>query len=252
MENNASPTRNPSSGACHPLAFSVVLPTCDEALNIGPLIARLREVLREFGDAPFEIIVVDAGSTDDTMARAREAGATTAFVQKERGYGMALKEGFAAAQGRYVITMDADLSHDPALLPAMVARMERADVVIASRYVPGGGSEGPAFRRLLSVILNRVYSLALRLPARDVSSGYRIYRREVLGKIPIVCRHFDVLEEILVHACRNGARIAEVPLRYRRRAHGVSHARLLPFAVSYASTLVRMFRLRYLAPRTGP
>jgi dolichol-phosphate mannosyltransferase len=192
---------------------------------------------------------VDAGSQDNTAARAREAGANLVFVQKERGYGMALKEGFAAARGRYVVTMDADLSHDPALLPAMMAAMAGADVVIASRYVSGGSSEWPAFRRILSVILNRVYSLVLWLPIRDVSSGYRVYDGRVLDELAITCRNFDALEEILVRAYCRGARIVEVPMRYQRRAHGRSHARLLPFAISYLKTLLKMMRLRYLSGR---
>ena len=234
--------------------ISIVLPTYDEGENIGPLIARLREAVSRLRDPdgnPFscEIIVVDAGSRDDTVARAREAGAGLVFVQKERGYGMALKEGFAAARGRYVVTMDADQSHDPALLPAMMAAMAGADVVIASRYVKGGSSEWPAFRRILSVILNRIYSLVLWLPIRDVSSGYRVYDRRVLDGLAITCRNFDALEEILVRAYCRGARIAEVPMRYQRRAHGRSHARLLPFALSYARTLLKMLRLRYFSAR---
>ena len=252
MDTNSLLIRNPQSAIGNSsVAISVVLPTYDEALNIGPLIARFRQALAEMRDASgnppsYEIIVVDAGSQDDTCARAGEAGATRVFVQKGRGYGMALKEGFAEARGRYVVTMDADLSHDPALLPAMWARTADADVVIASRYVRGGSSEWPAFRRMLSVILNRIYTLVLWLPIRDVSSGYRLYDRRVLDKIEITCRNFDVVEEILVRAWREGARVAEVPMHYQRRAHGVSHARLLPFAVSYAKTLVKMFFLRYL------
>jgi dolichol-phosphate mannosyltransferase len=233
------------------VGISVVLPTYDEAQNIGPLITRLLQILGQLRDPAgaslsCEIIVIDAGSTDGTLARAREAGATRVFVQKERGYGMALKEGFASACGRYIITMDADLSHDPLLLPAMMARMADADVVIASRYVEGGSSDSSAFRRILSVILNRIYTLVLWLPIRDCSSGYRIYDRRVLDHIEITCRNFDALEEILMRAWRNGARIVEVPMNYRRRAHGASHARLLPFALSYAKTLVKMFFLRFL------
>jgi dolichol-phosphate mannosyltransferase len=229
--------------------ISVVLPTYDEGQNIGPLIAALRRALGDLRNPTghplsHEIIIVDAGSQDDTLSKAREAGAR-AFVQAQPGYGMALREGFAAARGRYVVTMDADLSHDPALLPAMMARISEADIVIASRYVKGGSSAGSAFRRLLSIILNRIYSLALRLPIRDVSCGYRIYDRKVLDGIQITGRNFDALEEILIRACQNGARIAEVPLKCGLRAHGKSHARIIPFAFSYLKTLVRMLRLRY-------
>jgi dolichol-phosphate mannosyltransferase len=194
-----------------------------------------------------EIIVVDAGSKDDTLARAREAGATTAFVQKERGYGPALREGFAAARGRYVITMDTDLSHDPALIPSMMAKMGGADVVIASRYVKGGSSGGSRMRRALSVVLNRVYGLILWLPPKDLSSGYRIYDRRFVQGMEITCRNFDALEEIIVRAYLRGARFAEAPLNYKLRLHGESHARIFSFGVSYAKTLLKLFRLRYFS-----
>ena len=258
IDAQSSSIRNPKSeirNEAESLDISVVLPTYDEAQNIGPLIAALRRALGDLRNPAgnplsHEIIVVDAGSRDDTLPKARGAGAT-AFVQTQPGYGMALKEGFAAARGRYIVTMDADLSHDPALLPAMMASISGADVVIASRYVKGGSSAGSAFRRVLSIILNCIYSSALRLPIKDVSCGYRIYDRRVLDGIQVTCRNFDALEEILIRACQNGARIVEVPLKCGLRAHGKSHARIIPFAFSYSKTLLRMLRLRYFSKESA-
>lgn len=221
---------------------SVVVPAYDEGKNISHLIAGIKSILEGI-ESSFEILVVDAGSRDDTVDQARNAGAEV-MVQSKPGYGMALKEGFEAAAGKHIITMDADLSHDPQFIADMMERRDEADIIIASRYVRGGTADMSRFRRLLSVILNRVFCLILSLPYRDISSGYRFYNRESLRKIEITSRDFDVLEEILVKAHSQGFRIVEIPFHYKPRIHGKSHARLIRFGISFGKTLFRMWKLR--------
>src|SRR5206468_1432521 len=106
--------------------------------------------------------------------------------------------GFAATTAPYIATMDADLSHRPVFVADLWRRRHEAEVLIASRYVPGGSAEMGWFRRLLSQILNRTYARALALPVRDLSSGFRMYHRNVLDGIELFARDFDVLEEILI------------------------------------------------------
>lgn len=221
---------------------SVVIPAYDEGENISHLIAGIKKIL-EGRKISYEILVVDAGSNDDTIERAQAAGAKV-MVQSQPGYGMALKEGFEAAKGRNIITMDADLSHDPEFIDEMMARRDEADIIIASRYVHGGSADMSRFRRILSIILNRIFCRILSLPYRDISSGYRFYSRESLRKIEITSRDFDVLEEILVKAYCLGLRIVEIPFHYKPRIHGTSHARLLRFGISFCKTLYRMWKLR--------
>lgn len=224
------------------LDVSVLIPAYDEGENISTLISEVKKVLDK-NKISFEIIVVDAGSNDDTVKRAKEAGARV-FVQSQPGYGRALKEGFDKIKGKYVITMDADLSHDPLFIDEMIRIYEDADVIIASRYIPGGSAEMNAFRRLLSIILNRIFCFILSLPYRDISSGYRCYNRKALGRVSITSRDFDALEEILIKAHQQGFRIVEVPFHYKPRAHGKSHVRLFHFGVSFSRTLWKMWRLR--------
>lgn len=224
------------------LDVSVLIPAYDEGENISTLISEVKKVLDK-NKISFEIIVVDAGSNDDTVERAKEAGARV-FVQSQPGYGRALKEGFDKIKGKYVITMDADLSHDPLFIDEMIRIYEDADVIIASRYIPGGSAEMNAFRRLLSIILNRIFCFILSLPYRDISSGYRCYNRKALERVSITSRDFDALEEILIKAHQQGFRIVEVPFHYRPRAHGKSHVRLFHFGVSFSRTLWKMWRLR--------
>jgi dolichol-phosphate mannosyltransferase len=225
-----------------PLEISVVIPAYDEEENISALISGVRMIL-EKNQCVFEIIVVDAKSKDDTVKRAKEAGANV-FIQSRPGYGMALKEGFDKANGKYVITMDADLSHDPLFIEEMLKISEDADMIIASRYIPGGSAEMGSFRRYLSIILNRMFCLILSLPYRDISSGYRFYNQKVLEQVTITSRDFDVLEEILIRAHQQGFRIVEVPFHYKPRAHGKSHVKLLHFGLSFSRTLWKMWRLR--------
>ncbi len=222
--------------------LAVVIPAWNERENLELLLPALKEVLAGLGVSG-EIVVVDGGSRDGTGEAAEQRGARV-VLQQERGYGGALLAGFGATTAPYIVTMDADLSHRPVFLEEFWKRRDDAEVLIASRYVPGGCADMGWFRRLLSHILNRTYSRALSLPLRDLSSGFRMYRREVLTGLQVQARDFDVLEEILIRVHDEGWQIKEVPFHYTARGSGRSHARLLKFGWAFLRTLVRMWRLR--------
>ena len=223
--------------------LSIVIPTLNEAENLRLLLPLIREVIDELG-VHSEIIVVDGGSSDDSKSIAHQLDARV-VEQAERGYGGALLAGFAAAGAPYVATMDADLSHPPVFLKDFWRERSNAEVLIASRYVPGGQADMAIGRRVLSTILNRTYASLLGMKLRDLSSGFRMYDREVLATLDLRARDFDALEEILVRIHINGGRIKEVPFHYRARHSGRSHAKLLKFGWAYSRTLLRMCRLRY-------
>lgn len=222
--------------------LAVVIPAWNERGNLELLLPALKEVLAGL-DLRAEIVVVDAGSRDGTREAAERRGARV-LLQQERGYGGALRAGFAATTAPYIVTMDADLTHRPVFLEEFWKRRNEAEVLVASRYVPGGRADMRRFRRLLSHILNRTYRRVLSLPLRDLSSGFRLYRRDVLEKLPCQARDFDVLEEILIRIHAAGWRIQEVPFHYMARGSGRSHARLIKFGWALLKTLVRMWRLR--------
>lgn len=221
---------------------SVVLAAWNEGENIGPLIRRINHVLGELG-VSFEVIVVDGGSRDKTVERAQAAGAEV-LLQKRIGYGGAVREGFARARGEYVLTMDCDLSHPPELTKEIWAVRDRADIVIGSRFVSGGDSEAPVLRRLLSIVLNIIFSRFLAVPIKDSSSGYRLYRRVALSPDTYSQENFNILQEILVTAFSKGFSVTEVPLKYEERKTGSSHVSLLKFCLSYIPTLYRLWLLR--------
>jgi dolichol-phosphate mannosyltransferase len=225
----------------HP-ALSVIIPALNERENLELLLPALRETLQGLG-VSYEIVVVDGGSRDGTREAAERRGARV-IPQQERGYGGALQAGFAATTAPYLVTMDADLSHRPIFLEEFWKHRNQAEVLIASRYVPGGRADMGAFRRLMSHILNRTYRRVLSLPIRDLSSGFRMYRRETLAGLTLVARDFDVLEEVLIRVHAQGWRIREVPFHYTARGSGRSHARLFAFGWAFLKTLVRMWQLR--------
>jgi dolichol-phosphate mannosyltransferase len=223
-------------------ALSLVLPALNEGENLDRVLPELKKALVALGPT-FEIIVVDGGSRDNTQEIVRKH-AVRMVSQKLPGFGGAYRAGFEQARGEYLITLDADGSHDPAFLKDLWAARSKGDVVIASRYVEGGAAEMPVTRRVMSRILNITFGRGLSLPVHDLSSGYRLYRSAILRELELKATDFDVLEEILIRALAAGYRVHEVPFRYRARVAGQSHARLLRFAVSYLRTFVAMWRLR--------
>lgn len=225
-----------------PPDISVVIPVLNERENLELLLPSLVEVLELLG-LESEIIIADGGSVDGSQEFARQSGAQV-VTQSERGYGGALLAGFAAVRAPYVVTMDADLSHPPVFLRDFWKHRTEARMLIASRYIKGGKADMGPSRRVLSRILNSTYSRVLDLPLADLSSGYRMYHRDVLSRIELQARDFDVLEEILVKVHLLGGRIKEVPFHYQARNSGKSHAKLLRFGWAFSKTLVRMRRLR--------
>jgi len=222
--------------------LSVVLPVVNECDNLRELIPRLNELAQRL-HLSHEIVVVDGGSTDGTQETAAAMGARV-VRERRRGYAGALETGFDEAHGDYILTLDADMSHDPDFVAKMWRGHERADVVIASRYVRGGVAYTSLVRNLSSRLLNRVLRRVLSMPVRDLSSGFRLYRRAALQDLALKGRNFDVLEEILVTAYNRGFSVIEVPFTYFPRGAGRSHARLIRFGMDLTRAAVQLWKLR--------
>jgi len=223
-------------------SLSILIPAKNEGDSIGSLIVRIQRIVSELTTSA-EVLVIDAGSSDDTCSIALSLGAKVCR-QKEPGYGGALRSGFAAASGQFIITMDADFSHDPVFLRSFWAHRHAADVLIASRYVPGGQSRTGLLRKFLSRLLNASYRWALSLPIRDLSSGFRMYCRELVVSPPTQSIGFEILEEIIIKLYAQGFCIREIPFEYRPRRYGTSKARLIQFGISLLKTLFHFWKLR--------
>lgn len=185
------------------------------------------------------MVFVDDGSNDSSPEKLKNASKKHSWIrvvthEKNLGFGRSLKDGLDYALGRgyeQITYMDCDLTHPPELIHGMLEAASAADLVIASRYVPGGGMKNVSrWRTVLSVAGNRVFRLILRIRTKDATSGFRLGKREVFEKLNLESESFGIQLEATVRAERLGFVMKEVPLVLENRKHGKSK-----------------FRLRYLA-----
>jgi dolichol-phosphate mannosyltransferase len=234
----------------------VVLPTYNEAENVLPLSA---DVLAQ--DTGLEVLVVDDHSPDGTgdlveAARRHEPRLHLLRRPGKLGLGSAYLAGFRhGLEHRYdrVLTMDCDYSHHPRYLPHMLEVAEEADLVIGSRYVPGGGvANWPIRRRLLSRFANLYTRLLLRVPVRDCTAGFRCYSSAVLAAIdPFSVRAsgYSFLEEMVWRVHHAGFRIREIPIVFEDRRLGSSKIDQVEIFRAARHVLITAFRRPDRPPR---
>jgi dolichol-phosphate mannosyltransferase len=208
----------------------LVLPTYNEAGNIESFAAAARENL----PASARILVVDDNSPDGTGEIADRLAAADARISvlhrpRKEGLGPAYIAGFRhalAAGAGLVLEMDSDFSHDPAALPRLLAAAEGADLAIGSRYVPGGSAEGWSALRLAISRGGSVYArLVLGLEVRDLTGGFKCFRREVLEAIDlgaVESKGYAFQVEMTYRAIQLGFKVAEIPIVFRDREVGSS------------------------------
>jgi dolichol-phosphate mannosyltransferase len=220
----------------------VVIPTYNERANLPVLV---RGLMAHQG---VRVLVVDDNSPDgtgevaETLGREYPGRVEVLHRTTNRGFGRSYIDGMKRALQEPVdllCQMDADLSHDPAQLPALLAAADDADMVIGSRYVPGGRIVNwPMKRHLLSRFANVYIRTVTRVSARDCTSGYRCWKRSALASLPLdrfFSDGYSFLVEMLFVAHRRGCRIAEVPITFVERREGeskVSRAVLLESAIT--------------------
>ncbi|MBI1289888.1 glycosyltransferase [bacterium] len=205
------------------------LPTYNESENLPSLIDALLKV-----SGALEVLVIDDNSPDGTWKLAAEMAEKNPRIHllhrvNEKGRGSAGIAGFRRALdlgADLVVEMDADWSHNPRFLEPMLRAAEKADVVIGSRLVKGGGETGRSkVRTLITQMANLYIKLLLGLPARDCTSGYRVFRRWVLERIDwdqVRSNGPAIVQEVLVAARAMKASIAEVPILFEERRAGTS------------------------------
>ncbi len=237
----------------------VIVPTYNEADNLNDLITQLLALPVNLG-----VLVVDDNSPDGTgdladawvenqpdrvhvIHRPGKMGLGTAYIA---GFNKAIND----LDAKRVMTMDADFSHNPRYIPAMVEMSSTKHVVIGSRYVPGGGQRNCSWKRVwLSKGANGIAKMLLGLKAKDTTAGFRLYRREVIESIPldqIFSSGYSFLVEMLFMCQRRGWQIGEVPIVFEdRRAGTTKISKNEVFKAQY--TVYRLFfrRLRGAEPR---
>ena len=231
----------------------VVIPTYNEADNVGPIVDRVRRAV-----PPAEVLVADDDSPDGTGALADRLAAADGRVHVlhragKQGLGAAYVAGFRWARERgydAVVGMDADGSHAPEELPRLLDAARDADVVVGSRWTRGGAVVNwPWHRRVLSRGGNLYTRLALGMPVSDATGGYRVYRVAALRRLDVqtaVSQGYSFQVEMLWRAHQAGLRTAEVPITFAERRHGAS--KMSPVIVGEALWRVTLWCLRERGP----
>lgn len=224
--------------------LSVIAPTYNESENLETLVAQVGKALRGIN---YEIIICDDDSPDKTWARAEEIARYDSHVRvirriKDRGLARAVVDGFSQARGEAVACIDADLQHDPAILPRMLAALQGgAQLVVASRYVDGGGTSNWNWRRrFTSWVAARMAGGLLGVELHDPMSGYFLLRRDDFLQVgeKLNPDGFKILLEIA--ARMQPSQVCEVPYTFRLRQAGASKLSSA-VVIAYVCQLCRLY-----------
>jgi dolichol-phosphate mannosyltransferase len=207
----------------------VIIPTYNERENVERIVARVRVATPDV-----DVLIVDDNSPDGTGAIADGLAAADPAVSVvhragKDGLGAAYKAGFAWGLERgytTLVEMDADGSHAPEELPALLAASDGADVVLGSRWVPGGSVVNwPAHRKAISRTGSSYARVVLGIPVKDITGGYRVFSADALDRIRLDSVHshgYGFQVDMLWHAYTEGLRIVEVPITFTERVYGTS------------------------------
>lgn len=233
----------------------IMIPTYNERDNIIPLI---QEILNLNNRYDFMVLIVDDNSPDGTGIIVQEMFSQdqrvkTLIRMKRRGRGSAGIDGFKAAvalKPDFIIEMDGDFSHHPREIPRLLSAAEYADIVIGSRFVKDGkDSERNLLRRLITFLVRFYIRHSFKIPIKDVSSGFRCFRRQALEKLDLddlISVGPSIVLEVLYKAHLLGLKITEVPITFRDRARGKTKLNFAILLETLAMSLILKDRLRHL------
>jgi dolichol-phosphate mannosyltransferase len=234
-----------------PLELSVLIPAYLEADSLRTLLPAIKSSVAALTPS-FEILIVDTEQPmDDTAALCELHGVRHLHRSGGNQYGDAVRTGIRESRGRYILSLDADGSHNPSFFARLWAERERFDIVIGSRYMAGGQTENPTILIWMSYVVNLTFRIVFRIQAKDVTNSFRLYRAGVLRPLTLESGDFDILEEILIKAITKNPslRIGEVPITFGRRKAGESKRKLVQFAFGFLKTLEKLRRFQQAARR---
>jgi dolichol-phosphate mannosyltransferase len=239
---------------------SIIIPCYNEAQNVPPLAEQLFPVAEQLNRAgAVQVILVDDGSTDDTLTQLQELATERPWVQvvshgRNQGLGAAVRTGFAHARGDVIVTTDSDGTYPFAEIPRLLAHLTPdVDIVLASPYHSGGGVEGVApYRRVLSQGASFIYRLLLDRRLHTYTALFRAYRREVVEQVPSTADGFLMPAEFLAHALLMGYRVVEYPTVLHVRRHGQSKARLVRIILAHLRFQTGLLWRRLTRQRPAP
>jgi glycosyltransferase involved in cell wall biosynthesis len=217
----------------------VVIPAYNEEKTIGNVIEETIQIMDSLG-LPYEIIVVDDGSTDRTREVASRYKATVLSNGRNRGKGYALRKGFQHTQGDIVVTIDADGSHKPKEIPDLINPLfNGADIVAGSRFLGDGRNHTCKLHMLGNHLINTAIMVLTRKLITDSQTGLRAFKREFLQKIHLESYGYEIETEITVKSLKNGFKLKEVPISCEKRKYNISRLKILSDGFKILKTILK-------------
>lgn len=227
------------------LDLSVVVPSYLEEENLRNIIPRIDNVLRNM-EIEYEILIIDTCEPMDKTFNICRRYSHVKYINRipENVYGDAVRTGIREENAKWVLFMDADGSHTPEFIPNLFKKRLNYDVVIASRYTKGGGTDNNQVLVIMSKILNIIFCTVLNIKCKDISNSYKLYRADFLKKVKLNCSNFDIVEEMFFKLSKMNRklRVLEVPYVFKERMFGRTKRKLMVFMLSFGFTL---FKFRF-------
>lgn len=219
--------------------ISVIIPAYNEEKTIGIVIEETAQVMDTLG-LPYEIIVVDDGSTDRTKEMASRYKVTILSNGQNHGKGYALRRGFQHAQGDIIVTIDADGSHKPKeILELINPLFNGIDITAGSRFLGDGKDHTSKLHMLGNHLINATIMVLTRKLVTDSQTGLRAFKREFLKKISLESCGYEIETEITVKGLKNGFKFQEIPISCRKREYSISKLRILSDGVRIFKTILK-------------
>lgn len=218
---------------------SVIIPAFNEERTIGNVISDVLSVMDNL-KLPYEIIVVDDGSKDNTAQIATRYKATVLFNERNMGKGYSLRKAFRHAQGSIVVTIDSDGSHQPKEIPDLVRPLLNGfDIVAGSRFLARKGKFTSSLRLLGNFLFNVTIMVLTGKRVTDSQTGFRAFKKELLQKINLESCGYEIETEMTVKGLKNGFVFKEIPISCIKRKHNISKLKILSDGSKILSTILK-------------
>jgi glycosyltransferase involved in cell wall biosynthesis len=218
----------------------VVIPAYNEEKSIGDVIANTVAIMEHL-NTPFEIIVVDDGSTDATREIAARYNVRVIANKTNKGKGYSLKRGFEEARGEIIVTIDADGSHRPEEIPRLINPLFNGiDITIGSRFLNGNGDNTTTKLNLMgNFMFNTLIFLLTGKRITDSQTGFRAYKKHVLKELKIESTGYEIETELTIKGLKNGFKVKEEPINCEKRQNGFSKLKTLSDGVKILKTILK-------------
>ena len=230
--------------------LTVLLPAYNELVNLRILIPKIIAVTKSLEGIKTQILVVlPSFASPSEVAEIEALGAQPVTRLPTDSFGNAIRTGFAASgvSTEFIITMDADCSHNPDLIPNLLQNAPNAHIVSASRYISGGSSAANRVQQAMSRLINFAFTIVLGEKIHDISGNYKLYRRSIVSQLELNGKNFDIIQEIVFKTKKLSGKafnFVEVPYHFDKRLDGKPKRRLVPYIFSYVQMLLKFAILR--------